>query len=92
MAPVSRFTCTRPRPGVAACPSTRRAIGSNLGLDLDYPRLNEWQAWWAVEPGLRYAVCLAHGSVSQRTGEELAAGFALALAPGMAYQLQVCGV
>jgi hypothetical protein len=59
---------------------------------VDYPRLNEWQEWWVAEPGHQYTVSLPDGSVSQLTGEDLAAGLPLTLAPEAASLLRVCGV
>jgi hypothetical protein len=64
----------------------------NLGLDMDYPRLHEWQEWWGAEPGRQYVVSLSDGSVSRLSGEDLAAGLPLTLAPGADVQLGVCGV
>jgi hypothetical protein len=64
---------------------------AHLGLEVDYPRLNEWQEWWVAEPGHQYTVSLADGSVRQLTGEDLAAGLPLTLTPGTASLVRVCG-
>jgi hypothetical protein len=61
-----------------------------LGLDTDYPRLNQWQEWWVAEPGRQYAVTLADGSSADLDGRALAAGLLLSLEPEQAYQLRVC--
>jgi hypothetical protein len=63
-----------------------------LGLPVDYPRLNAWPEWWISEPGQRYAVSLSDGTNSRFTGEELAAGLPLSLAPGTASQFRICSV
>ena len=62
----------------------------NLGLPLDYPRLNQWQQWWTVEPGQRYAVALPDGSGTDLNGDQLAAGLPMRIEPGQDYELRVC--
>jgi hypothetical protein len=62
-----------------------------LGLATDYPRLNQWPEWWVAQPGQQYAVTMSDGSAQTVSGEQLAAGLALTVDPGMAYDLRVCG-
>jgi len=62
-----------------------------LGLSTDYPRLNQWPEWWAVDPARRYAVTQADGSQNSASGEQLAAGLPLSLAAGTPAELRVCG-
>jgi hypothetical protein len=62
----------------------------NFGLPLDYPRLNQWQEWWTVEPGQRYAVALPDGSGTDLDGDQLAAGLPLRIEPAQTYDLRVC--
>jgi hypothetical protein len=62
-----------------------------FGLPEDYPRLNQWPEWWTAAPGQTYMVTQPDGSVSSATGEQLAAGLAVMLNPGVAYSLRVCG-
>ena len=62
----------------------------NVKLDTDYPRLNQWAEWWTVESDRRYAVTLQDGTVLNVEGSTLAAGLPLTVAPGSAYELQVC--
>ena len=68
-APACRSTSTQAPHGLGTLLFDTPRHQSYLGLDVDYPRLNQWQEWWAAEPGHQYAVSLPDGSVSQMTGE-----------------------
>ena len=62
----------------------------HVRLDADYPRLNQWPEWWAVEPDRRYAVTFQDGTLLDLEGSSLAAGLPIALVPGTEHQLRVC--
>jgi hypothetical protein len=62
----------------------------HLGLERDYPRLNQWPQWWPVEPGQPYAVTHPDGTRQELDGTALAAGLPVALSPGAASHLRVC--
>jgi hypothetical protein len=62
----------------------------HLRLATDYPRLNQWPEWWAVEPERRYAVALPDGTILDVPGSSLVSGLPLTVAPGQAVELQVC--
>jgi hypothetical protein len=62
----------------------------HVGLDIDYPRLNQWPEWWTVDPARRYAVTMPDGARLELDGAGLANGLPLTLAPNVAYQLRVC--
>lgn len=62
--------------------------GGNMGLALNYPRLNEWPEWWPVEPGSVYEIRTPEGA---RTvpGYRLLEGIDLRLAPGVRWTARV---
>lgn len=62
----------------------------HLGLERDYPRLNQWPEWWTVDPGRQYAVTQPDGARHVLDGAALAAGLPVTVAPGVASQLRVC--
>jgi hypothetical protein len=62
----------------------------NLGLDVDYPRLNQWQEWWTAEPGRRYTLTQPDSPDVQLDGAQLASGILASVSPGQEYQLRVC--
>jgi hypothetical protein len=62
----------------------------NLGLAVDYPRLNQWPEWWPVDPASLYTVTLTDGTTIGLDGERLAAGLPMTLAPNVATQLRIC--
>jgi hypothetical protein len=63
-----------------------------LGLDVDYPRLNQWQEWWTAEPGRQYALTQPGGPDLRLDGSQLASGIVVAVSPGQEYQLRACPV
>jgi hypothetical protein len=62
----------------------------NVGLPVDYPRLNQWPEWWTVDPVRRYAVTMTDGTLIDLDGEHLATGLPVSLAPNVAAVLKVC--
>jgi hypothetical protein len=62
----------------------------NVGLPVDYPRLNQWPEWWTVDPVRRYAVTMTDGTLIDLDGEHLATGLPVALAPNVAVVIKVC--
>ena len=63
----------------------------NLGLPLNYPRLNEWPEWFVVEPGRQYRVDDSGGDASGAyDGARLGSGLDLRLQGGAEQRLQVC--
>ena len=61
-----------------------------LGLDVDYPRLNQWQEWWTADPGRQYALTQPGGPDLRLDGAQLTTGIAVAVSPGQDYQLRAC--
>ncbi|MCC7372795.1 MAG: hypothetical protein IT306_30565 [Chloroflexi bacterium] len=62
----------------------------HLRLGSDYPRLNQWPEWWSVERDRRYALSYPDGTLVDVDGATLADGLRVTVAPGSAYELQVC--
>jgi hypothetical protein len=62
----------------------------NLGLPVDYPRLNQWMEWYAVSPGGVYTLS-QDGFDRSVSGATLLKGAPLSLAPGQPVKLRVCG-
>jgi hypothetical protein len=63
----------------------------HLELPVNYPRLNEWPEWFAVDPTGQYTLqdSIAPGT-STISGSTLAAGLELELSPGAPRELRVC--
>jgi hypothetical protein len=63
----------------------------NLGLPLNYPRLNEWPEWFVVEPGRQYRVDDSGGDATGAyDGARLGSGLDLRLQGGAERRLRVC--
>jgi hypothetical protein len=63
----------------------------NLRLPLDYPRLNAWPEWFAVESGRLYQVVDSADELSgAHVGAALSDGLSLRLSAGAERQLNVC--
>jgi dienelactone hydrolase len=61
----------------------------HLGLPFNYPRLNEFPEWYAVDPAATYEVRLGAEAPRRRTGAQLADGVFLSLGTGQTATLQV---
>jgi hypothetical protein len=61
-----------------------------LGLDADYPRLNQWPEWWVAQAGRQYAASLPDGTSTVVDGTALAAGLPLTVEAGKEYRLRIC--
>lgn len=61
----------------------------HLHLPINYPRLNEWPEWFAVEHDRRYQMRVADGQSSARLGGELIDGLPLSLRAGDTQVLEV---
>ena len=63
----------------------------HLGLPVNYPRLNEWPEWYAVEPGHQYSVDDPRGDLSGLyDGTALSQGLDLRLRAGAERSLRIC--
>jgi hypothetical protein len=61
-------------------------------LPADYPRLNKWPEWFAVEPDASYALSWAASAPDLESGERLASGLPVELPAGAEQTLRVCPV
>ena len=61
----------------------------NLGLPMNYPRLNEFPEWFTIEAEARYDVKGADLSAKRQTGAALAQGIPLAVKAGKVRVVEV---
>jgi hypothetical protein len=62
---------------------------ANLGLPVDYPRLNQWMEWYTVSPDGVYTLS-QNGFDRTVSGSTLLKGAPLSLTPGQPVTLRVC--
>jgi len=61
-----------------------------MKLPVDYPRINQFPEWFTAEGAKRYVVRdAAGGTETSQTGEQLQAGLAVKLSPGVEHRLMV---
>jgi hypothetical protein len=66
---------------------------TNLGLPMDYPRLNGWPEWFTTEATSSYELReTGTGAVSTTTGASLSNGLPMTLNAGLERELTVCPV
>ena len=62
----------------------------NMKMPLDWPRINQFPEWYTVSPGLKYRVAQGTSGHSKiYSGEELAKGIPVKLAPGELLRIEV---
>ena len=62
----------------------------NMRMPLDWPRINQFPEWYTVSPGLSYEVTQGNSRQSNvYSGEELAEGLPINLAPGKLLRIKV---
>jgi hypothetical protein len=61
-----------------------------MGLPLDWPRINQFQEWYSIDPEGRYLV-IDHGRKTRRfyTGERLGQGLEIDLKAGRIHRLEI---
>jgi hypothetical protein len=54
----------------------------NMGMAVNYPRVNEWPEWYTVTAGTNYDVSEDGGAPAVKTGAELIAGYDVTVGAG----------
>lgn len=62
---------------------------AHMHLPLDYPRINQFPEWFAVDSQQAYEIQAAGGALEKRTGAELHDGLAVQVKPGEPFRLTV---
>jgi hypothetical protein len=81
------FTSDQPWSGRVMFDTPRHA--GVMRLPVDYPRINQFPEWFTVTESSRFAVTVGGNPVAGKSGQQLAEGLPITLAPGVPMAIKV---